>query len=165
MIIFDQMYLRQSIYSSSMSTRSLLSNICRSFSNTTFSDTVIPSVVAVGIFLTCCRLFWSMFLSCIAPLTGDLKTDFRNHFLERQKNKYLIEQKFVEINCRNFGLVSNNFSSILIQKVRKRSDEIVKISAWCRKFCPTKFFPIRYASGPLFFENACARAGSIILIS
>ena len=50
-----------------------------------------------------------------------------------------------------------NFVQYFNTKVRQKSDKSVEISAWCRKFCPTKYFvrrkfcptkfcPIRYST-------------------
>ena len=41
-----------------------------------------------------------------------------------------------------FLLGVENFVQYLNTKVRQKSDIIVEILDWCRKFCPTKFFPI-----------------------
>ena len=74
--------------------------------------------------------------------------------------RYLIGQKFVGQKCfwlgvenferrkilsvKNFVrrkiLSLENFDHYFNTKVRQKSDKIVEISAWCRKFCPTKYF-------------------------
>ena len=68
---------------------------------------------------------------------------------------YLIGQKFVGQNCRNFGLLSEilsveNFVQCFNTKVRQKLDKSVEISAWCRKFCPTKYFVHRKFSQTKF---------------
>ena len=61
----------------------------------------------------------------------------------------------VENFVRRKILSVENFVQRFNTKVRQKSDKIVEISAWCRKFCPTKYFvrrkfcptkfcPIRY---------------------
>ena len=60
---------------------------------------------------------------------------------------YLIGQKFVGQNCRNFDLVSKilsveNFVQYFHTKVRQKSDKSVEVFAWCQKCSPTKYlFP------------------------
>ena len=61
----------------------------------------------------------------------------------------------VENFVRRKILSVENFVQYFNAKVRQKSDKIVEISAWCRKFCqtkyfvwrkfyPAKFFPVRY---------------------
>ena len=63
----------------------------------------------------------------------------------------------VENFVRRNILSVENFVQYFNTKVRQKSDKTVEISAWCRKFCPTKYFvrrkfcptkfcPIRYLS-------------------
>ena len=61
----------------------------------------------------------------------------------------------VENFVRRNILSVENFVQYFYTKVRQKADKTVEISAWCRKFCPTKYFvrrkfcptkfcPIRY---------------------
>ena len=49
----------------------------------------------------------------------------------------------VENFVRRKLLSVENFVHYFNTKVRRKSDKIVEITAWCRKFCPTKYFDRR----------------------
>ena len=50
----------------------------------------------------------------------------------------------VENFVRRKILSVENFVQCCNTNVKQKSDKILEISAWCRKFYPTKFCPIRY---------------------
>jgi len=81
-----------------------------------------------------------------------------SHIPYRTKIRRTKVSKFqlgVENFVRRNILSVENFVQYFNTKVRQKSDKTVEISAWCRKFCPTKYFvrrkfcptkfcPIRY---------------------
>ena len=87
------------------------------------------------------------------------KNLFKSYIPYRTKIRRTKVSKFqlgVENFVRRNILSVENFVQYFNTKVRQKSDKTVEISAWCRKFCPTKYFvrrkfcptkfcPIRYA--------------------
>ena len=107
---------------------------------------VIENIIALKQRASQCLYSWSIFI-----LRVFLFLEYFCTYTHRAAHTvYLIRQKFVGNNCRNFGLVSkilsnerfcpSKFCPIFQYKSEAKSDKIIEISAWCRKFYPTKDF-------------------------